>query len=281
MSRTISVTKTDGRKVPFEASKVEATCIRAGASPSLAKKISRYIEEISYEGITTRKIYHLVLAALAGETDYPEIKHRYRLKESIMLLGPAGFAFESYIAQVLAANGYEVSSVREKVSGRCAVHEIDLAIVAAGGTRIMVECKYHNSPATFTGLKESMYTHARFLDITEQRTGLFQKEMLVSNTRVSQEALKYASCVGQQVLSWRYPPAGPLERLVEQKGLYPITILKLSRGELDSFAKAGFMVAKNLLENDAGEVSSITGIGIGRITNLQELARRILGKSAA
>jgi hypothetical protein len=127
-----------------------------------------------------------------------------------------------------------------------------------------------------TSLKESMYTHARFLDITEGKAGLFEKEMLVSNTRVSQEALKYALCIGQEVLSWRYPPEEGLERLIEQKGRYPITILKLSTQELASFAKIGFMVAKSLLETNASEISSRTGISLERISRLQDLTRRIL-----
>ncbi|HEY7734267.1 MAG TPA: ATP cone domain-containing protein [Nitrososphaera sp.] len=276
MASIVSVVKSDGRHVPFDVCKVEATCRRAGASPSLAKRIVQYISEIAYDGISTREIYELVLAALAGETEHPEIKNRYRLKESIMLLGPAGFNFESYVAEVLAANGYEISSIRSKVNGRCVEHEIDLSIVSKDESRIMVECKYHNSTGAFTGLKESMYTHARFLDITEGKAYLFDKEMLVSNTRVSQEALKYALCIGQEVLSWRYPPEGGLESLIEQKGLYPITILRLSTQELASFAKIGFMVAKRLLEANASEISSRTGISLGRISRLQDLTRRIL-----
>ena len=272
----ISVIKSDGRRAPFDPRKVEATCRRAGASPFLAKRIAQYISETAYDGIRTRKIYELVLAALAGETGQPEIKHRYRLKEAIMLLGPTGFNFESYVAQVLASNGYNVLSIRSKVKGRCVEHEIDLVITSNDGTKIMVECKYHNSAGTFTGLKESMYTHARFLDITEEKPDLFGKEMLVSNTRVSQDALKYALCVGQEVLSWRYPPAGGLERLIEQKGLYPITILKLSSPELASFAKIGLMVAGHLLEASPSEISSKTGISTGRISRLQDLTKRIL-----
>jgi hypothetical protein len=177
--------------------------------------------------------------------------------------------------RVLGANGYKVLSIRSKVKGRCVEHEIDLAMVK-DGSRIMVECKYHNSVGTFTGLKELMYTHARFLDITQGKTDLFEKEMLVSNTLVSQDALKYALCVGQEVLSWRYPQAWGLEKLIEQKGLYPITILKLSSTELASFAKIGFMVARRLLEANASEISSKTGISSGRITGLQDLTRRIL-----
>lgn len=173
MNHPISVVKADGRRAPFDPNKVEKTCMRAGATSSLATRIAEYIAGIAYEGISTREIYELVLAALSAETDHPEIKHRYRLKESIMLLGPAGFNFESYVAQVLAANGNEILSMRSKVKGRCVTHEIDLAIVK-DGHKFMVECKYHNFAGAFTGLKESMYTHARFLDISEGEHELFE-----------------------------------------------------------------------------------------------------------
>ena len=275
MVQTIFVKKADGRKAPFDMYKVEATCRRAGASHFLAKRIASYIAEIAYEGISTRQIYKMVLAALAGETEHPEIKHRYRLKESIMLLGPAGFNFESYMAQVLAVNGYRVSSIRSKIKGKCIEHEIDLELLK-DEDRIMVECKYHNSAGAFTGVKESMYTHARFVDIIEGGQRVFGKEMLISNTRVSHDAIQYAQCVGQQVLSWRYPPEESLERMIERKGLYPITILKLSPVELTSFVDLGLIVAKQLLDVRADELSSKTGISCERIYKLQDLTRRIL-----
>lgn len=42
-SQMIHVIKADGRIVPFDPSKIEATCIRAGAFPSLARTITNSI----------------------------------------------------------------------------------------------------------------------------------------------------------------------------------------------------------------------------------------------
>ncbi|HXV46461.1 MAG TPA: hypothetical protein VD736_07310 [Nitrososphaera sp.] len=64
--------------------------------------------------------------------------------------------------------------------------------------------------------------------------------------------------------------------MIEQKGLYPVTILKLSSSELASFAKIGFMIAGQLLEANTSEISSKTGIRPERISKLQDLTRRIL-----
>jgi hypothetical protein len=279
-NKPIFVIKADGSQAPFESGKVESTCIRAGASPFLARKIAQYIEDVAYNGIRTREIYKLVLAALAGETDKLGIKHRYRLKESLMLLGPAGFNFERYIGRLLSECGYRVDSIRSTVMGRCISHEIDLEVYSLKhATKIMVECKYHNFVGAYTGLKEALYMHARFLDIAENEPERFDKEMLVSNTRISKEALKYAACVGQEALTWNYPPNRGIERLIEETRLYPITILKLNAMELQSFAKIGIMVARTLIEGiKPEEISEKTGIQMERIIELQELARRIVSR---
>jgi hypothetical protein len=272
----IVVTKADGRKVPFDASKIEASCIRAGATAALARKVVDQIERQLYDGITTREIYRMVLAALVGQTDSPEIKHRYRLKESIMLMGPSEFNFESFIARVLEENGYRIESLRSKIRGKCVDHEVDIVAISLhyNNSRIMVECKYHNFRGTFTGIKESLYTHARFLDLRESNEIKFDKEMLVSNTQISQDAVKYSSCVGQEVLSWRYPPERGLERLIEQKGLYPLTILHLSPSELYAFSKMGVLVARDILNMDAKKMSVQTGIAPDRISRLQDQVKQ-------
>jgi hypothetical protein len=278
MSGTL-VVKADGRKVPFDPTKIEASCIRAGATPLLAKSIAEHIEKQLYDGITTREIYKKVLAALAAQTDHPEIKHRYRLKESIMLMGPSGFNFEFFIARVLEANGYKVESLRSKIKGKCVEHEVDIVVVSIedrDSSRIMVECKYHNYRGAFTGLKESLYTHARFLDLRENNNEKFDKEMLVSNTQISQDAIQYSSCVGQEVLSWRYPSGKGLEKLIEQGGLYPMTILHLSSVELNVFSKMNFLIARDLLTMDAKEISLKTGIALERISRLQDQVRRFI-----
>lgn len=269
--KKIYVVKADGRRIPFDVSKVSVTCMRAGASRALAKKIAQSVLAQSHDGITTGEVYKLVLAALAAETGNPALKHRYRLKESLMLMGPAGFAFESYVGQVLEQYGYAVESVRAKAKGRCVEHEIDVAAVRSR-QRVMVECKYHNLPGTHTGIKESMYTHARFLDVQDS----FEKEMLVTNTKVSSEALRYASCVGQQVLSWRYPHGRGLEKMIEDKGLYPVTMLSLSKAELAAFSQASMMMAANLLGADLHQLSMQTGISTPRLVRLQEQVKQIL-----
>jgi hypothetical protein len=223
-NKKIYVIKANGQSIPFDSNKVRTTCMRAGASKTLAQKVTNKVQEQIHHGITTREIYKIVLATLSSEDEGRFIKHRYRLKESIMLMGPAGFAFEIYVSKIFENYGYRVESTRSQVNGRCVTHEIDL-IVDSNFTneRYMVECKYHNSPGIYTGLKESLYTHARFLDLSE----IFDNEMLVCNTKVSDDVITYAKCIGQKLLCWRYPPKKGLEHMIEEKGLYPILFLDL------------------------------------------------------
>ena len=114
--KKIIITKTNGQKAEFDPRKVEITCIRAGADPILAKQISRQIHSRAHYGMSTKEIYRMVLKHLSDNAT-PAIKHRYRLKESIMKMGPAGFSFESYVGQILRHFGYKVKSIGAKDAG--------------------------------------------------------------------------------------------------------------------------------------------------------------------
>lgn len=268
------VIKSDGRKAPFDYNKIRRTCIRAGAPREIADNIADRISRQARPGIRTRAIYKMVLKALESEEDGHVIKHRYRLKESIMHMGPAGSQFEEFVARVLESSGFQINSLRAEKDGRCVRHEIDISAVSKNtGKRYMVECKYHNLPGIYTGIKESLYTHARFLDLTAH----FDAEMLVTNTKISSDVITYASCIGQEVISWRYPPENGLEKRIEANGLYPLTILPFSKNETRALHGSGISMAKDLVSKDPEEISSRTGISPGRIRNMQNLASRIIG----
>jgi hypothetical protein len=265
------ITKANGEKVPFEPSKIESTCIRAGSSNRLAKKIARQVYQNIHDGTTTKEIYKMVLELLSKNAGIV-VKHRYRLKEAIMRMGPAGFSFETYVGQILEHFDYKVISIGSEVQGKCVMHEIDLILESDRDKRWLIECKYHNMPGRYTGLKESLYTHARFLDLSDE----FDAEMLVCNTKVSTEVKTYAKCVGQKILSWRYPDDMSLEKMIELKKLYPITILNPTKKELELFSRNNLMIAKNLVDMTVNELANKTRIPIKRIIALQSLAKQII-----
>jgi len=267
------VIKSDGSRTPFDYHKVMRTCVRAGASRKTARMIANRISKQIHPEIRTSEIYKMVLKALSLGEDGQAVRHRYRLKESIMRMGPAGFLFEDYVSRILENTGYKVDSLRLKIDGRCVRHEVDISALHIGDNkRYMVECKYHNMAGIVTGIKDSLYTHARFLDLGPN----FDAELLVTNTKVSQDVITYAGCIGQKVISWRFPADGSLERLIESRGLYPLTILPLSKKEIVLLYHNGIEMAKDLLLKNPQQISMNTGIPERRIRNLQDLTRQII-----
>jgi hypothetical protein len=222
----------------------------------------------------TREIYKMVLLALSEEKQGNVLKQKYQLKDAIMRLGPAGFMFENYVGKILKYSDFKINNIRAKIRGKCAIHEIDL-IALSDNKKFMIECKYHSSHGIYTGLKESLYTHARFLDLTPR----FDEDILICNTKVSIQAKKYAKCVGQQILSWRYPPNNSLEQIIEKNQLYPITILNLNAKEIEVFSQNHIMLAKDLLEYTEYDLAKITGIKLQRIKNFQKLIQQLFAIS--
>lgn len=220
--------------------------------------------------MTSNDIYKKVLQAISEEKGLKALHQRYQLKDAIMRMGHAGFAFENYIASILEYYDYQVTEIRSKVHGKCIVHEIDL-IGMKDNKEFLIECKYHSLHGVYTGLKESLYTHARFLDMQLKFSG----EIIFCNTQVSNHAKKYAKCIGQQIFSWRYPTTNSLEQIIEKHNLYPITILNLSQNELRIFSKCNIMIAKDLLKYDEVKIAKMTGVPKNRIINMQKLVERI------
>ena len=267
------IIKANGHRVLFNENKILSTCRRAGANKKTAQQILKKVRGQIYQGIHTKNIYKLVLRAISEEKGGRALHQRYQLKESIMRLGPNGFAFENYVGKLLEHYGLHVQGIRSKIKGKCTVHEIDL-IASSKKSKYMIECKHNSTPGGFIGLKVALYTHARFLDTSPK----FNGEAIVCNAKVSQNAKKYAKCIGQQIFSWRYPPDKSLQKIIEDYKLYPITILNLNFKELEKFSLHNIMVAKDLLKHKPGVLSKMTGISERRISNLSKLALQIINK---
>ena len=265
------IIKADGRRVLFNENKILSTCRRAGADRKTAHQILKNVRSQVYQGIHTKDIYQLVLQAISDEKGRLGLHHRYQLKEAIMNMGPTGFPFENFVAKILSYSGFEISSIRNKIKGKCTHHEIDL-IGISDGKKYMIECKHSSVRGSFIGLKVALYTHARFLDTSPY----FDGEAIVCNVKVSQSAKQYSNCIGQRVLSWRYPPNKSLEKIIEDNKLYPITILNLNTKELEIFSSNNILLAQDLLKIDENTLVKQTGLSYRRIQHLSALAQQII-----
>ena len=277
----LRVRTASGKKQRFNPKKLHRTCIRAGAHPGLADNVVREVGQQLYDGIPTSKILQLVLDALR-RNGAADVASRYDLKHAIMRMGPTGFVFETFLAEVLENYGYQ-TYLRQKVKGLCVEHEIDIILVK-DGERFMVEVKYHNAPGIYTGLKEAMYTYSRFLELKEGHEAgtceRFDRAWLATNTRSSLEARRYAAGRGIRLLGWRYPRNGGIEKMIERKGLFPVTVLQdLKQNSLDALNRANMMLVNDLCTEKPQRISDVTGLPLDEVKDLV-LQSRVLVEDA-
>ena len=273
----IFVTKFDGRKQLFDRNKVINTCLRLHATKEQAEAVVSKIEKKIYNGIPTKKILNMIFTYLKELK--PEIGYRIDLKEAISNLRPKP-DFEIFVALLLKELGYSVIS-NQLIPGKCVTHEID-AIAIKDKETIFVEVKHHLQPHTYTGVDVMLETQARLEDLREgfvlgKHKFNFSKALVVCNTKFSEHALQYAECKGISYIGWKAPAGKGLEDLVEEKKLYPITLLKELDFETEQkLGNIGIVTLKQLAEGDLKLISNKTRIGMKKLKILVKAAREII-----
>ena len=274
----MDIIKASGEKEKFSKKKLYQSLKRIGAQHSLAEKVSKEITKKVSPGISSGKILNQVTSRLKKES--PVLAARYSLKKAIMEMGPTGFPFERYVAEILRQYDYN-TKVGKIVKGYCVDHEIDV-VAEKEKKHFMIECKYHNSRGNYSDIKVALYTYARFLDVKSaweqvpDHKYFFHQVWLVTNTRCTNEAIRYAKCVGLKIISWRYPRNESLEYLIEKKGLYPITVLlSLTKDAKEKLAEKRLVLAKDLLKYSINNLAKITGLKLNIIEKLQEEAKKL------
>jgi Holliday junction resolvase-like predicted endonuclease len=230
------ITKASGEKEQFDATKVRLSLKHSGVQEPL---ITTILEELKQEKPqSTRDIHRFIVGRL--EQEQPSLAARYNLKQALLELGPAGFPFEQFIAQLFQELGY-LTATDQMVRGFCVTHEIDI-IATKEQKRFFVECKFHNRPDLASEVKVTLYMQAAFEDIvkklhhstTNQTHNSSPTTPITSwgcwgitNTRFTTEAKTYATCVGMRLTSWKYPVGNGLAELIDRLGLHPVTALTL------------------------------------------------------
>lgn len=224
---TIHITKGSGERVVFSKQKLHDSLKRSGADEKTIDMVIQEVEPKLFDGIPTKKIFRMAFNLLKKK-DKP-IAAKYKLKEAIMELGPSGFPFEKYISEILKYQGFK-TTVGEIVQGSCVSHEIDV-IAEKDEKHFMIECKYHNARGIICNVKIPLYIQARFKDIEIKWKNLpghsekFHQGWVVTNTRFSDDAIQYGTCVGLHLLGWDFPKNNSLKDQIDGSGLYPITCL--------------------------------------------------------
>src|SRR3989338_6846541 len=220
MPETIFITKADGEQEPFDTAKLEMSLERAGASATARARIAARILRELRPGITTEKIYRHAFEMLRKE-ESPPIAARYSVKRAVFDLGPSGFPFEQFLAEVLRAHGWVVRT-GVALTGRCAPHEVDV-LAEKGGKRIGIEAKFHNDAAGKTDIKDALYVKARYDDLRAAplASSRVDEGWLVTNTQFTRNAIRYAQCSNLTLIGWDYPSAKKLMSMIEEARAHP------------------------------------------------------------
>lgn len=222
----MQILKADGTSEEFNVRKLITSLKRAGAQSHEIDSIVRDIEHSLSDGMRTQLIYQKAFEMLRENSDH--VAAKYSLRRAIFSLGPTGFPFEDYLGKIFEAEGYHTKR-RLTLRGKCATHEVDLAAYSPDDSFI-AEAKFHSHPGMKSDLQVALYSYARFLDLNAARIcpedvcGIISL-YLITNTKFTTAAIKYAECVGFNLLSWDYPKRNSLHTRIEKHSLYPITAL--------------------------------------------------------
>ncbi len=257
----ILVKKKNGEKAPYDEQKLVQALQRSGANQHDIDIALSQVNKIIHNGISTRKIYEVAYNSLKKRSHYSA--GRYRLKRAMMELGPSGYPFEKFIGKIFDAEGYH-TKVDQIVNGACVTHEVDV-IARNEIEQIMVECKYHSDTSIKSDVKVALYIHSRFQDVektwqkTEEFNGLKFRGMVVTNTRFTDDAMKYASCVNLGLISWDFPRGKSLKDLIDKAGYHPITSLStLTRSEKSKLLDKGLVLCRDI----SNHVNLLKDIGL-------------------
>lgn len=272
----IKIIKASGKTEAFIPEKLKRSLRRSGATEEQVQQIVSRIQDQLYPGMNTKKIYEKAFRLLRQE--HKPLAARYKLKTAIMELGPSGFPFEKYIAAILEQQGYQ-TQVGVTVQGKCVRHEVDV-IAERGAYHCMIECKYHNHPGTVCDVKVPLYIHSRFKDVEASWVQLPGHEIklhqgwVATNTRFTNDAIQYGTCMGLHLLGWDYPQKDSLNKQIERTGLYPLTCLTtLSKSEKQHLLQNSIVLCKEVLDHP--QLLKAAGVSTGKEKSVLQEARQL------
>ena len=267
----VLVKKADGSMQLFDREKVVRTCLRMGANKQVAYEVAEKVERRLYDGISTAKILQMIFQFMRKHK--PIVGNLFDLRKGLSLMTSKP-EFEVFVQALLARSGFGVSP-NQLLIGKCVEHEVD-AIARKDGVTFFVEAKHHSRYHTPTGLDESRIARAVLEDVVEgfalgTSDLKIDRAMIVTNTRYSDQAIRYGTCRSILQIGWSSPIDHGLQSMIEGRNLFPLSCLKgLSVDARLKLAMSGLVLFEQIIEKDATELARKTGLPREFIRSIKE-----------
>lgn len=273
MNHLVYITKADGTKELFEENKLIESLERVGATQAQIDDITAEVGKQIENDMPTSEIYRRAFDLLRKTSMPTAIK--YSLRRALSELGPEGYPFERYIAKLLEEYGYSTLT-GQIVSGKCVDHEMDI-VAWKKEKLVMIEAKFHNEFGFKSDVKVALYVKARFDDLKNARFSYggedrpLDEGWLVTNTKFTDQAIKYGECQGLKMIGWNYPATGNLHEMIEKTGLHPFTCLSsLSNVHKKTLLSQGTLLCRDISRNP----KSLTDLGLDQ-THVDQVMQEI------
>ncbi|MFH1473017.1 MAG: ATP cone domain-containing protein [bacterium] len=252
MAKQVTIVKANGSREAFEPEKLRASLLNSGANNEVAEKVVTHLSSELRDDMTTSEIYKHAFSVLNNMSR--PVARSYSLRRAVMDLGPSGFPFEDFVAEILKAKGFTCLT-RQTLLGGCVPHEVD--VVAYNEKKLLiVEAKFHNELGTKSDLKVALYVKARFDDLRDNVYDYGRDDRkitdawLVTNTKFSSTAIHYGLCRDLIMIGWNYPEKGNLQDMIEEEVLHPITCLSsLSSSDKKTLIEASVVLCSTIKKN--------------------------------
>ena len=242
-----TIHKSSGEDEPFHPEKLERSLRHSGATDEDIRKALTAVErEIRKSGgrVDSRRLFQIAHGVLRRARR--PAAARYNLRRAVERLGPSGFPFERFFAEVLASEGW-TTEVGVTLQGRYVTHEVDVD-ARRDGERILCECKFRRDQRSKLDVQVAMYVFGRAEDL-KALPGGYRQFWLVTNGRFTSDALRFGEGMGLAMLGWDHPKGQGLRDRIDRSGLHPVTCLTdLRRGEQKRLLHAGIVMCRQLQE---------------------------------
>ncbi len=237
------VVKRSGAIERYRPEKLRRALFRVGVPRPARDHVVAAVEQVLTDGITSAAIDQVVARSLRRAA--PGCATRWNLRRALLELGPSGFPFERFVAEVFAAEGYR-TAIGVRLQGRFIGHEIDV-VAERRSDRALCECKFVTRDHGKIDAKTAMYVYGRAVDLAA--TAGHTRFWLVTNGRFTVDASRFGIGMGLRLLGWDFPAREGLRERIERAGVMPISALvSLPKPARTALMRGGYVLCRDLVD---------------------------------